>query len=132
MNRQQRYAATENGKARRAAANKRWRESAAGKAWTESYRGADPYTAYVQSQQRSRRQQFRLLVDGMKNVPCVDCGGRFPPECMDFDHVRGEKAGNVGNMVRYTPAKAIAEMQKCEIVCANCHRTRTKHRRVNK
>lgn len=70
------------------------------------------------------------MLDGLKNVPCQDCGGRFPPECMDFDHVRGEKLFGIGANVSKVPlAKLMAEIEKCELVCANCHRIRTKRRR---
>ena len=35
------------------------------------------------------RGQARLL-DELCDVPCLDCGGRFPPCAMDFDHREGE------------------------------------------
>jgi hypothetical protein len=45
---------------------------------------------------------------------------------MEFDHVRGEKLGNVANMARHCSiAKIDAEIAKCDLVCANCHRERT-------
>jgi hypothetical protein len=61
----------------------------------------------------------------------MDCGGTFSPECMDFDHKSGEKVNNVGTMVvrGWNRARVLAEIAKCELVCANCHRTRTKNRR---
>ena len=52
----------------------------------------------------------------------------FPPECMDFDHINGDKNYNVGKLVGHTRATIDAELAKCEVVCANCHRTRTKKR----
>lgn len=45
---------------------------------------------------------------------------------MQFDHVRGEKIANVSRLLndrRYT--LALEEVEKCEVVCANCHSTRT-------
>jgi hypothetical protein len=50
---------------------------------------------------------------------------------MQFDHVRGKKRGDVASMV----SKGVSlrtlrmEISKCEIVCANCHSTRTWQRR---
>lgn len=60
-------------------------------------------------------------------MPCMDCGGSFPIICMDFDHVRGEKVGNVADLVKKNkPFDVIlAEIAKCDVVCANCHRIRT-------
>lgn len=64
----------------------------------------------------------------LKNSPCMDCGGRFPPECMDFDHARGEKKFAL-SAARTTPEKLMEEAAKCDLVCANCHRTRTAKQR---
>ena len=40
---------------------------------------------------RRAREAAKNYVDQAKNRPCADCGGKFPPFVMDFDHVRGEK-----------------------------------------
>lgn len=71
------------------------------------------------------RARGRAIVVQAKDVPCMDCGGRFPSVCMDFDHVRGEKVGNVATMIGLSVAKIEAEIAKCEVVCSNCHRIRT-------
>ena len=75
-----------------------------------------------------RAARARVWVYALKDKPCVDCGGKFPPECMDFDHVRGEKLFSV--MMRLTASKVRLETEiaKCDLVCANCHRIRTKKR----
>jgi hypothetical protein len=65
------------------------------------------------------------LIKKAKDVPCVDCGERYPPYVMDFDHVRGEKRTRVGNMMYYSVKALEEEISKCEVVCANCHRERT-------
>lgn len=64
-------------------------------------------------------------------IPCKDCGQKFPPVCMDFDHLR-DKFKQVSTLV-YSGVdwEVIAdEIAKCEIVCANCHRIRTQLRKV--
>lgn len=63
----------------------------------------------------------------IKDVPCADCGGRFPRICMDFDHVRGEKVESISRMIRmaFSWEAILAEIAKCEVVCSNCHRIRT-------
>jgi hypothetical protein len=43
---------------------------------------------------RERRERGKAYVDELKSRPCVDCGVRYPPYVMDFDHVRGEKSLN--------------------------------------
>lgn len=61
----------------------------------------------------------------------MDCGHRFPSEQMDFDHVRGVKVGNPSDMVDGPTEDLVIEIAKCDPVCANDHRTRTLHRRLD-
>ena len=82
---------------------------------------------------RDRRDNRQLLIDQMKAVPCADCGGTFPPVCMDFDHLDGSaKDFNIGSSTTTALRKVLAEIAKCEVVCANCHRLRTVERLVLK
>jgi len=76
----------------------------------------------------------QALIVVEKDVSCADCGRRYPPYVMDFDHVRGKKAMNVARMVnqRRSLKKIREEIAKCEVVCSNCHRIRTWTRRQYK
>ncbi len=49
---------------------------------------------------------------------------------MEFDHVRGEKSLNLSKLrnSRLAWSRLLAELDKCEVVCANCHRIRTQLR----
>lgn len=81
---------------------------------------------------RARWREHARLLDQLRDAPCADCGRRFPPGAMDFDHrdpVR--KRDGVTRMVGRAGAERIlAEAAKCDIVCATCHRSRTLVRRV--
>ena len=62
--------------------------------------------------------------------PCTDCGVCYPPYVMDYDHVLGDKRGNVSSLVGSgRSAQARNEILKCELVCSNCHRIRTHNRK---
>jgi hypothetical protein len=62
--------------------------------------------------------------------PCKDCKQAFPAEVMEYDHVGPDKSANVSMLVNQaSPAKVLAEIAKCDLVCANCHRIRTACRR---
>jgi hypothetical protein len=76
------------------------------------------------------RAQLAML-ERLKQRPCTDCGGHFPGCAMDFDHREPrEKRYTVSRMVGRAGTKRImAEVAKCDIVCANCHRDRTYRRR---
>lgn len=88
----------------------------------------------VQCQKRLEKQLDRQasnkrLVNTYKDKPCMDCGNRFPPYVMDFDHVRGKKISSVSEMCNNRPvATILTEIEKCDLVCANCHRIRTHNR----
>lgn len=73
------------------------------------------------------RQDKENLVRELKKELCVDCGGSFHFSSMDFDHVRGEKLTEISKMISKTFSieTLINEIEKCDLVCANCHRFRT-------
>lgn len=73
--------------------------------------------------------RVRQFVNEQKiGKPCIDCGNTFPPVAMDFDHRPGEvKIKDVAKI--FTFAAATAEIAKCDLVCACCHRIRTWQRR---
>lgn len=83
-------------------------------------------TAWIDS---AREAGFQYLFDYLRANPCVDCGN---PDLrvLDFDHVRGVKEFCVSDAVRAgTPLdEIIAEIAKCEVRCANCHRIVTAER----
>lgn len=73
----------------------------------------------------ARRRLNTEFINLVKEEPCMDCKNTFPPECMDFDHVRGEKRRNLAQSSAMSLESIVAEIKKCELVCANCHRIRT-------
>lgn len=78
---------------------------------------------------RQRRKLQRIARQAREN-PCYDCGVEFPWYIMEFDHCRGEKRNDIAKMV-HAPVGVEAlmlELQKCDVVCANCHRSRTYER----
>ncbi len=87
--------------------------------------------------QRSKKERKALLeisartkseIRRIKKSPCADCGNSFNPESMDFDHVRGTKLKNISQIS--VLSLALEEIKKCELVCSNCHRVRTRKRAI--
>lgn len=69
----------------------------------------------------SRRLRWEYLLQH----PCVDCG-ESDPVVLEFDHLREKRAKIAGLMRVHAPWSEIqAEIQKCQVRCANCHRRRT-------
>lgn len=60
---------------------------------------------------------------------CTDCLNT-DWRVLEFDHVRGEKKYNIGDLMKGTFSldTFLAEVDKCDVVCANCHRIRTYER----
>jgi 5-methylcytosine-specific restriction endonuclease McrA len=74
----------------------------------------------------AKRSAIRAFIaEYLSRHPCVDCG-ETDPIVLDFDHV-GEKSFGIGSAVqRLIPLERVkAEIEKCEIRCANCHRRKT-------
>src|SRR6266849_670862 len=88
----------------------------------------EKYRARRRLRAQDRAAKGATLLAEHKARPCLDCGGRFHFSAMDFDHVSGTKLFNVGNSRSYSHFKILAEIAKCDVVCANCHRIRTYRR----
>lgn len=76
-----------------------------------------------------RRHAAYALVSGtLVGSSCADCGTRNP-EVFEFDHV-GKKVANVSKLAfaSYSTRRIAQEIERCEVVCVNCHRRRTARR----
>ena len=72
-------------------------------------------------------ERAALLVEYFRGHPCVDCG-EDDPLVLEFDHIQ-EKAFSIAQGLRERSWQSILdEIEKCEVVCANCHRRRTARR----
>ena len=75
---------------------------------------------------RKRRTNHRLA-DMIKIASgCIDCGYAAHAEALQFDHTGNDKKGNVSDLIRsdYAWTTIMAEINKCDIRCANCHAVR--------
>ncbi len=99
-----------------AAAHKRWRER-------------DPEAARATKHRTIGKN--RAAVQAAKAKPCADCGVQYPYYVMEFDHLDGDaKHFNVSAGVTCAShERLLAEIAKCEVVCANCHAERTHQRK---
>ena len=94
----------------------------------------EKHRKYVSNNNKRLKAEMIELINKLKDVPCADCGHTFPPCVMDFDHVRGTKKFGIAlaKTQRVSKQKILNEIQKCDIVCANCHRIRTHITRKNR
>ncbi len=107
---------------KRKACTDRYRESAKGKATLKKGRQKCNKLAHL---------NFRTTIDAIKLANgCVDCGFRGHPAALDFDHLPGfKKLFKISSSVHRVWRDVQAEIAKCEVRCANCHRIQTAVRR---
>jgi hypothetical protein len=77
-----------------------------------------------QREYRIRNRQF--LAQVLTNAACIDCG-ESDPIVLEFDHIAGKKRYDISRMIYIGAAIASleAELAKCVVRCANCHRRKT-------
>lgn len=76
---------------------------------------------------KQNRMKKRLLLDEIKmREGCLDCGYKEDAVALEFDHKDNEKNFSVGStrMLDQSWSKIEKEIEKCDVVCANCHRIR--------
>lgn len=61
---------------------------------------------------------------------CFDCGYNADAVALDFDHVQGEKSSPIGAGGTRKWSTILAEIDKCVVRCANCHRIKTHRKEV--
>ena len=75
-----------------------------------------------------RQWRTEYLLTYFRLHPCVDCQ-ECDPLVLEFDHL-SDKSFEIGVNLAYRSWESIlAEIAKCDVVCANCHRIRTATRR---
>lgn len=91
--------------------------------WKGEYR-----EAYLESKRERnslrRRNAILQLNEYLRDKSCSTC-----PEsrvaCLDFHHLR-DKEFNISEKIgKLSWVRIINEIQKCEVICANCHRIKT-------
>jgi len=92
------------------------------------YRLANP--GKIREYARRRWAGGRARINAIKlERGCADCGYAAHPAALEFDHLPGVgKVQNIAAMPCNSWAAIEAEIAKCEVVCANCHRIRTAER----
>lgn len=76
----------------------------------------------------TRYRKQKQWIDSYKlKKGCKECGFNKWPECLDFDHKNPKlkKFSISQNLVKSKKA-LLKEIKKCQILCANCHRHKSK------
>lgn len=84
------------------------------------------HVALVTAHAKARAERNRILLgEYLAGRACVDCG-ETEQLVLEFDHQR-DKSADVSTLIAAGRAWSTiaAELEKCEVRCANCHRKRT-------
>lgn len=99
---------------------------------THYYNNRQIYIDRARKRTLAQRSAIREIVDAIKmEKGCARCGYNEAPEALDFDHISGEKRFCVAAAVLVHGCSIDTiknEIDKCQILCANCHRIVTRQR----
>ena len=94
------------------------------------------HKAEVYEYQKARRLEMydeRILhaFNYLGGPQCIDCGYEEDIRALEFDHVPeyGIKRATIASRLGSSWKWLKEELDKCEVVCANCHAIRTANRR---
>ena len=93
---------------RQAAATARWRRE---------------HPEHVENNKRLRQSKYEWVNALKASLKCARCSEDHPA-CLEFHHRdRGEKRATISLVIwRWSRKRIEAEIAKCDVLCANCHR----------
>lgn len=91
--------------------------AAYGREWHQQNRDA------VIARKLKRKRANRAWIAELKMVRgCNRCGYNRCSRALDFHHLESDKEVSVANGMDMARGRLLAEIEKCELLCANCHR----------
>lgn len=94
--------------------------------WDHLYYSNNRDAHYLRIKKLLTQNKTRLL-EYLESHQCVDCGEKNPI-VLEFDHITTDKKGNISYLLSTLKCSwktLLAEIEKCEVRCANCHRIKT-------
>ncbi len=78
----------------------------------------------TKQRERSRIKMREFLISYLESHPCAHCG-ESDIVVLEFDHLTN-KLNNISTLMKNAAIKKLkAEILKCQVLCANCHRRKT-------
>ena len=83
---------------------------------------------YINKANKYNKKVYKWVTELKTGKSCTDCKQPYPHYILDFDYLH-DKEFNIANKAHTVSRKRLVEeLEKCELVCANRHRTRTWNR----
>lgn len=85
---------------------------------------------FVETTDRARKKNF---ITAYKTASgCAICGFNENPICLDLDHIDpSEKEFSISDLPKRSWKVILAEVAKCQVLCALCHRLKTEQERLS-
>lgn len=82
--------------------------------------------SHNKSRSKIRQHNAQKVFEYLRSHSCINCG-ESDPVVLEFDHRNGDdKIESISNLIRASTWERIeAEIQKCDVLCANCHRRKS-------
>lgn len=78
---------------------------------------------YILEQNRLSKRRRKLEAIEYKGGRCEKCSGVFHPAAFEFHHRDpSQKDRDPSKMTSLSKKRLFAELDKCDLLCANCHR----------
>lgn len=76
--------------------------------------------------QKRQKENKDFLISYLKENPCIECG-ESDIIVLEFDHIESDKKfKNISVLRKHYSLDALKkEIEKCQVLCANCHRRKT-------
>lgn len=88
----------------------------------ESYKNNTNRKLSIRKRSKECVDYNKKLIAEKKKCGCMFCGEK-EPIALDFHHLNSsEKEYNIGKLITYSTNKILKELEKCIVLCANCHR----------
>jgi hypothetical protein len=99
-------------------------------AWTRARNGSRPRVLRQPPSIRKEDRREWLIDQKVARVACMDCHKKVERDntfVFDYDHREpDQKTEAISTMLHsWTTDRLLHEMDKCDLICANCHRVRT-------
>lgn len=92
--------------------------------WYANHRLDPKWLSERYAKGRLARRQVKEKAIKLLGGSCNDCNNIYHPSAMDFHHIEPDgKDFSIGKSMSWS-ARTIAELKKCILLCANCHRIR--------
>jgi hypothetical protein len=81
------------------------------------------YSKRIYARKNDKRKMMKLELIEVKGGSCEECGYDKCVAALEFHHKGEDKDGDLAHMVKNgSRQKALKEVEKCVLLCANCHR----------